>query len=422
MKRIIKATVSLLTVLAVLMSLALPIVAADSSVTYNGRENGFEFSPGSEYSATDLFDNFKGIMPGETRTQIINITNNSDDSDYIKLYIRAELHDEAENPLSEGVAATGVTIATMNEFLAQLSMTVKLGGTAGEVIYNASPDELDGFAENVYLGSFRKGEKTSLAVELLVPSDLGNEFQYLVGEVDWIFVAELFDDPAPPPTNNTVLTVRKQWVDDGQGRPESIKAELLRNGEYYAETVLSEANQWTYTWSGLEDADKWTVREADVPEGYSVSYKTEGNIATIINTKDEVPAPPVKEEPVTLTVKKEWSGDEDSLKNRPDSAKMTLYNGTTAVETVVLDEKNGWTFTWKGLEADGDWNVLEVDIPKGYSPVYSVEDGVVTVTNVATLVQTGQLKWPVAVLSGVGVIMILFGGAMIARKRKRESA
>ena len=44
--------------------------------------------------------------------------------------------------------------------------------------------------------------------------------------------------------------------------------------------------------------------------------------------------------------------------------------------------------------------VLETNIPKGYVPSYSVSaDGtVVTITNSKSLIQTGQLNWPVWVL------------------------
>ena len=69
-----------------------------------------------------------------------------------------------------------------------------------ELIYEASPDELDGLAANVPLGTFRKGEATALTVELTVPIELGNEYASRVGEVDWIFTVEALFDPEPTPT------------------------------------------------------------------------------------------------------------------------------------------------------------------------------------------------------------------------------
>ena len=86
------------------------------------------------------------------------------------------------------------TVVTMADFLAQLSMKVYNGET---VIFDASPDEVDGLKENVLLGTFRQGESGTLTVELQVPIELGNAYASRVGEVDWIFTVEALDDPEP---------------------------------------------------------------------------------------------------------------------------------------------------------------------------------------------------------------------------------
>lgn len=65
-------------------------------------------------------------------------------------------------------------------------------------------------------------------VQLTVPIEMGNEYADRIGEVDWVFVVEGFDDPVDPPDDDTMLTVRKVWVDDGIGRPDSVTVQLLR--------------------------------------------------------------------------------------------------------------------------------------------------------------------------------------------------
>ncbi len=177
--------------------------AADSSVTYEGGAEKFVFLPGSDYTDTDLFDNFKGVMPGDTVIQKVTIKNNYDGSDYVDIYMRAEVHDEDENPLSSSVSDAGETVVTMSDFLSQLSMTVKQGDT---VLFNASPDELDGLKENVLLGSFANGESADLTVELSVPIELGNEYANRVGEVDWVFVVEEKNNPTPTVTATPTAT------------------------------------------------------------------------------------------------------------------------------------------------------------------------------------------------------------------------
>lgn len=211
MKNLTKLLSSFTLSIILLFSTTLTIFAADSTVTFNGESAGFTFTPGSEYTQHDLFDNFKNVMPGDSLTETITIANKSKDSDYIKLYIRALAHDEDGNPLTysesfeaaDGKDQAGIdgerdeTVVTMADFLAQLSMKIYNGD---ELIYDASADELDGLAENVLLGTFRYGESTTLRVELEVPMGLGNEYANRVGEVDWIFTVEALDDPKPSPT------------------------------------------------------------------------------------------------------------------------------------------------------------------------------------------------------------------------------
>ncbi len=170
-----------------LTTVVTPALAADSSVTYEGRAEKFVYVPGSEYSDTDLFDNFKNVMPGDSLEQTIYVANNYKGSDYVKIYLRAEAHDEVENPLSEKVAEEKESVASMEDFLSQLSMKVYLGE---KVIYEASPDELDGLAENVLIGAFAYGAGAELKVTLDVPIELGNEYMYREGEVDWVFTVE----------------------------------------------------------------------------------------------------------------------------------------------------------------------------------------------------------------------------------------
>ena len=410
MKRTCKTIFSLVLTLLLTVSLATSAFAT-SSITFKGFSAGFDFQPGSEYTETDLFDGFKNVMPGDTVTDTITFTNEATDCDYVNLYMRAVAHDEAGNPLSEKVAEKE-TVATMTEFLSKLSMKV-WNGT--ELIYDASPDQLDGLQNNTLLGTFRTGDTTTLKVELTVPIELDNRFANRVGEVDWIFHVEAY--------NERQLSVRKVWSDGNANHDQdSITVNLLKDGEVEASQELNAENGWAYTFDRLAEGYTWTVEEADVPEGYEVSYDTVGTTTTITNTKKEAPTPdpdPEPEEPVEITACKRWSGD--SSKERPDSVTVTLYDGKTAYETVRLSDKNDWSYTWEDLDADGNWQVVETNIPKGYVPSYKVKGDVVTITNTKTLIQTGQLNWPIWVLGGAGILLVVLG-VVILTKRKQNNA
>ena len=64
-----KKVFCLLVSLIIAFSVVLPTSAADGSVIYDGDAGDFIFLPGSDYSPTDLFPNFKGVMPGDSITQ-----------------------------------------------------------------------------------------------------------------------------------------------------------------------------------------------------------------------------------------------------------------------------------------------------------------------------------------------------------------
>lgn len=409
MKHIAKKSISFILMLLLVMSFATTAFAADSSITFTGFSSGFEFQPGSEYTETDLFGSFKNVMPGDTVTETITFTNSATDCDFVNLYMRAEAHDETDNPLSPKVADKE-TVATMTEFLSKLSMKV-WNGT--ELIYDASPDQLDGLESNKFLGTFRTGETATLKVELSVPIELDNKYANRVGEVDWIFHVEAY--------NESQLSVRKVWSDGNANHAnDSITVNLLKDGKVESSQELNAANGWAYTFDRLVEGHTWTVEEAEVPAGYTVSYNTVGTMTTITNTRNYTPPDlPDPTYPLNISVRKVWSGDDG--KDRPDSVTVTLYNGDVAYDSVRLGAWNNWSYSWKDLNAYGNWQVIETNIPRGYTPYYSVNNGVVTITNSRTLIQTGQLNWPIWVLGGAGLVLIL-GGAVVLGKKKRKNA
>ena len=408
MKKSCKAVFSLVLMLLIVISLSSTAYAAAPSITFKGFTSGFDFQPGSEYTETDLFNSFKNVMPGDTVTETITFTNSASDCDFVNLYMRAEAHDETANPLSPKVAEKE-TIAAMTEFLSKLSMKV-WNGT--ELIYDAAPNELGGLGSNKFLGTFRSGETATLKVELSVPIDLDNKFADRIGEVDWIFHVEAY--------NESQLSVRKVWSDGSANHTnDSITVNLLKDGKVEKSQVLNAENNWAYTFDRLAEGHTWTAEEAAVPAGYTVSYKTEGTETTITNTKNDTPPTPPTY-PLDITVHKVWSNDNG--KARPSSVTVTLYNGDIAYDRVRLSAHNNWTYTWKDPNAYGNWQVIETNIPKGYVPSYSVSGNIVTVTNTRSLIQTGQLNWPIWVLGGAGLALVALGGAMLVKKKKQNNA
>lgn len=411
MKRTLKSISALILVVALLLSMSVTAFAADNKIiTFKGAADGFDFGSGSEYTATDLFDNFKNVMPGDTLTQNIEVKNEATDCDYIWLFMEVVNHTEENGNEPE----IDVDLEEMNEFLDQLELSIYNESEGYYAWTGVASEAMDTLAN---IAALNRDESVKLRIELKVPAELGNEFADRIGEVDFKFHADAI--------SLTTLTVHKIWDDNNDpDRPEEITVKLMEdlgNGdgpEVVYDVTLNEDNQWTYTFEGLADSSKWSVEE-EVPEGYEASYKTEGNIVFITNHNDY--EPPVLPEPIDLSVKKVWADDNNKKGNRPDSVSVTLYNGDEAVEKVTLSEKNNWTYSWEDLDGSGNWSVLETGKVKGYTPSYSAKDGVITITNTATLLQTGQNNLLIWTLGGAGVLVLLCGIFLVLKKRKSEN-
>lgn len=101
MKKMLKIAFSLLMTLVLAAGMCVSSVAGDAAInlTYKGEAGGgFEFKPGSGYTSTDLFDNFKNVMPGDELEQKVVFTNNDTQHDYVNLYMHAVPHGEENAP------------------------------------------------------------------------------------------------------------------------------------------------------------------------------------------------------------------------------------------------------------------------------------------------------------------------------------
>lgn len=185
-----KKIITLLITLVLLLSSAVTVFAADGKVTYSGNAGNFVFEPGSEHSLTDLFPNFKGVMPGDTLTQKITVKNDADNKVKVKIYMR-----------SLGAHEDSV------EFLSQLGLKVsKSEENEMAYMFDAAASETAQLTDWVCLGTLYSGGEVNLDVTLNVPTSLDNEFQNKIGYLDWEFMIEEFPveegDPKPPQTGD----------------------------------------------------------------------------------------------------------------------------------------------------------------------------------------------------------------------------
>ena len=129
-------------------------------------------------------------------------------------------------------------------------------------------------------------------------------------------------------------------------------------------------------------------------------------------------------------------------KGRPKEIRVQLLKDGTVADTVTLNADNNWKYQWDNLNNASTWQVVEQKVPSGYTVAVEKEADTFTITNTKTsgktggntnttkpagnnvskaskngkLPQTGQLWWPVGILSVMGMLFFLIG--YIRRKKQ----
>lgn len=192
------------------------------------------------------------------------------------------------------------------------------------------------------------------------------------------------------------ITVNKVWSGTGPKNPIQVSLYQSSNdgtAQRYGEIVtLSEANNWTYTWTKLPGSESngsshttysYAVREETIPDNYvsniTYTYGTDTTIATITNVYDENCADEyfyianvLQTEQWTMT--KEWDDKDDILGERPDSIDVTINGMSFAVKAT-----DGWTKTVRVLKKANTTSYAATE--SGMGDLYEQTDKVLNKTS-----------------------------------------
>lgn len=105
---------------------------------------------------------------------------------------------------------------------------------------------------------------------------------------DWTYDVTASPKPEKYPVIEIKLAnvaVRKVWQNVPLGTIlDNVRIGLYCDGQLFGVAVLNQSNNWERVWTNLPVDHEWTIRELNVPDGYTVTYERNGMTFTAINT------------------------------------------------------------------------------------------------------------------------------------------
>ena len=244
-------------------------------------------------------------------------------------------------------------------------------------------------------------------------------------EIDIYRVAEAFPDGTFElvshykgyPVNIHGITSQREWQDTATTLVSYITSDRIPPS-YTATTNDEGIAAWTQLPTGL-----YLVRSA-VAEAEGNTYlfndfmiylptpTDDGSFDYDLQAKPKSAAyTPAKE----YTVVKLWK-DIGTENMRPVSITVDIYKNDELYETVTLDAENNWSYTWTNVDG-ARWQVVERDVPKGYTVTVTEHETIFTITNVCTedpppppdTGDTFPVQPVVMILCFLGIVLVLFG-------------
>ncbi|MBR4080519.1 MAG: Cna B-type domain-containing protein [Clostridia bacterium] len=129
---------------------------------------------------------------------------------------------------------------------------------------------------------------------------------------------------------------------------------------------------------------------------------------------------------IDVEVVKVWD-DEGYEYKRPGYIYADLYCDGEKIDSAKLNAANSWYHVFENLPAAHEYTVVERKVPHGYKESYEVVNGALVIRNerdanatpIPDIPATGQLWWPVPILAGLGVLLVIIGW-YISRKWSQE--
>lgn len=133
---------------------------------------------------TDLFANFKNLMPGCSRSQTIHLLNESEEEITMFLHADSIKQDKMSSQKKELVRQLLTRYAVIE--IKEGNKVLYQGTADGNLAKNGWNMKKD-----ISLGSFTPGKGKNLVVKLTLDEEMDNQYQSLLSKVKWIFSVQM---------------------------------------------------------------------------------------------------------------------------------------------------------------------------------------------------------------------------------------
>ena len=102
-----------------------------------------------------------------------------------------------------------------------------------------------------------------------------------------------------------------------------------------------------------------------------------------VTAKPEVLPPIAPDEVIQFKVLKLWKGDGGNA-DRPSRVEIEIFRDGISYEKKILSEENHWSYNWMAKDDGAKWEVVERNIPKGYTMTVDERKTTFVLTNTLT--------------------------------------
>ena len=294
-----------------------------------------------------------------------------------------------------------VTGDVQTGFVITNSHTPELTNISGEKIWDDGDNQDGKRPESITVNLFANGEKIdSKAVKADAEGNWKYSFKNLPKYANGQLISyTVTEDVVPEYTTEisgttiinkyqpgkTSISVIKAWEDgnnqDGL-RPTDIKVQLYADGSKQGEEVtLNAGNQWSYTWSGLDEMKSgqkisYTVKEAGKVTGYDTVISGEAKTGYVI-TNSHTP------ELTKISGEKIWDDGDNQDGKRPESITVNLFANGEKIDSkaVKADAEGNWKYSFKNLPKYANGQLISYTVTEDAVPEYTAEISGTTIIN-----------------------------------------